>query len=61
MKLSDLPQFMREVKIETKKVTYPSRKDTIQATQVVLGVVFVIGLYLFFVDTVLSWIIGLVL
>jgi preprotein translocase subunit SecE len=54
-------QFFREVKIETRKVTYPSKADTAQATKVVLGVVVVISVYLAIADYLLSWLMGLII
>jgi len=47
-------QFLREVKTELKKVTWPSRKDTLAGTLVVLVAVFIIAIFLGIVDSVLS-------
>ncbi|MFH1136271.1 MAG: preprotein translocase subunit SecE [Pseudomonadota bacterium] len=47
-------QFFREVKVELKKVTWPSRKETIASTSVVLIVVFLISIFLGVVDIALS-------
>ncbi len=47
-------QFLREVKQELKKVTWPSRKDTLSATVIVLVTVFVIAVFLGIVDSGLS-------
>jgi len=47
-------QFLREVKTELKKVTWPSRKDTLSGTAVVLVAVFIIALFLGVVDSGLS-------
>jgi preprotein translocase subunit SecE len=47
-------QFLREVKTELKKVTWPSRKDTLSGTAVVLVAVFIIALFLGIVDSGLS-------
>ncbi len=47
-------QFLREVKTELKKVTWPSRKDTLTGTAVVLVAVFIIALFLGIVDSGLS-------
>ncbi|NWF91811.1 MAG: preprotein translocase subunit SecE [Syntrophaceae bacterium] len=47
-------QFLREVKTELKKVTWPSRKDTLSGTAVVLLAVFIIALFLGIVDSGLS-------
>jgi preprotein translocase subunit SecE len=54
-------QFLREVKVELKKVTWPSRKDTIYATIVVLISVFIFGFFLGIVDLGLSRLVRLVL
>ena len=47
-------QFLREVKTELKKVTWPSKKDTLSGTAVVLVAVFIIALFLGIVDSGLS-------
>jgi len=46
--------FLTEVKVELKKVSWPSRADTISSTGVVLVVVFIISFYLGFIDILLS-------
>jgi preprotein translocase subunit SecE len=47
-------QFLREVRTELKKVTWPSRKDTLSGTLVVLVAVFIIAIFLGIVDSALS-------
>ena len=54
-------QFLREVKVELKKVTWPSRKQTIGSTVVVLVLVLLISLFLGVVDMGLSQLIRVVL
>jgi preprotein translocase subunit SecE len=54
-------QFLREVKVELKKVTWPSRKQTIGSTAVVLVLVMLISLFLGVVDVGLSNLIRIVL
>jgi preprotein translocase subunit SecE len=54
-------QFLREVKIELKKVTWPSRKQTIGSTVVVIAVVILISIFLGSVDIGLSSLIRAVL
>lgn len=54
-------QFLREVKVELKKVTWPSRKQTIGSTAVVLVLVLLISLFLGVVDFGLSNLIRVVL
>jgi len=46
--------FLTDVRVELKKVTWPSRQDTISSTGVVLVVVFIISFYLGFIDILLS-------
>ncbi len=47
-------QFLREVKVELKKVTWPSRKQTMGSTLVVIILVIICALYLGLVDFGLS-------
>lgn len=54
-------QFLREVKVELKKVTWPSKKQTLGSTAVVLVIVAIISLFLGVVDAGLSGIIRAVL
>lgn len=54
-------QFLREVKVELKKVTWPSRKQTMGSTVVVLVIVVIISLFLGVVDAGLSGLIRAVL
>jgi preprotein translocase subunit SecE len=54
-------QFLREVRIELGKVTWPSRKQTIGSTVVVLVFVFVIALFLGVIDIGLSSLVRLIL
>ena len=53
-KFETAKQFLREVKTELKKVTWPSRKDTLSGTLVVLVAVFIIAIFLGIVDAGLS-------
>ncbi len=54
-------QFLREVKVELKKVTWPSRKQTMGSTVVVLVIVSIISIFLGVVDAGLSGLIRAVL
>jgi preprotein translocase subunit SecE len=47
-------QFFREVRVELKKVTWPSRKETIASTSVVLITVILVAIFLGIVDLGLS-------
>ncbi len=46
--------FLHEVKVETQKVTWPSKKDTLAGTAVVLVTVFIVAIFLGIVDYGLS-------
>jgi preprotein translocase subunit SecE len=50
--------FLQDVQAETKKVTWPSRKDVTGSTVVVIVAVFVIAGFLGIIDFVLSLLIG---
>lgn len=54
-------QFLREVKVELKKVTWPSRKQTLGSTVVVLILVSIIAFFLGAVDIGLSSLVKVVL
>jgi preprotein translocase subunit SecE len=54
-------QFLKEVRFELKRVTWPSRKETIAGTMVVLIIVLIVASYLGIVDFGLSELIKTVL
>ena len=47
-------EFLSEVKVEVKKVTWPSRKDAMGGPMVVVVVVVIVSIFLGIVDTLLS-------
>jgi preprotein translocase subunit SecE len=49
--------FLHDVKAEVKKVTWPTRREAMGGTFVVLIVVFLVALFLGIVDSILSKII----
>ena len=53
-------QFLSEVKSEVKRVTWPTKKEAMGGTAVVLVVVFIMALFLGLVDMFLSKIIGVI-
>jgi len=53
-RVADMRKFMNEVKVEAKKVAWPERKETTQATLMVFVMVIVIALFLWLVDSGLS-------
>lgn len=54
-------QFLREVRVELKKVTWPTRKQTLGSTAVVIILVMIISLFLGLVDLGLSNLIRVIL
>jgi preprotein translocase subunit SecE len=54
-------QFIQEVRAEAAKVTWPSRKETMVTTGMVLLMVFIASLFFVVVDQVLLFVINLVL
>lgn len=60
-KLKEFQSFFQQSKMEMKKVTYPSQKQTLTTCASVLVVVFVISLFLGVVDLALSKILEVVL
>ena len=48
-------QFMREVRQEVNKVTWPSRKETMVSTGMVFVMVFLAAIFFFVVDQVLAF------
>ena len=53
-----LTTFLQDVQAETKKVTWPSRRDVMGSTPVVIVAVFIIAGFLGIIDFVLSVLIG---
>jgi preprotein translocase subunit SecE len=53
-------QYLREVAYELKKVVWPSRKETLGTTSVVLVLVILCAVFLGFVDRLLSMLIEMV-
>ena len=47
-------KFLRDVRVEMKKVTWPTRRDLVQSTLVVLVAVTIVGFYIAFLDLVFS-------
>ncbi len=53
--------FLQQVRAETAKVTWPSRRETMISTVMVLFMVFFAALFFFAADQLIGWLIGLVL
>ena len=53
--------FLQQVRSDTSKVTWPSRRETMISTIMVLVMVFVAALFFFAADQLIGWVIGLIL
>jgi len=50
-------EFSKAARTEVRKVVWPTRRETIQSTGIVLLLVFIVGVYIFFVDKIMFWVI----
>ena len=53
-------QLLKEANIERRKVVWPTRQETTQTTMIVVAVVFVMALILWGLDTLLGWLVSLI-
>lgn len=53
-------QFFRQVKQEVKRVTWPTKKEVIQTSAMVLVLVAIAATFFFFVDQILGWSVKLI-
>lgn len=53
-------QFFRQVKQEVKKVTWPTKKEVIQTSFMVIVIVAIAATFFFFVDQILGWAVKLI-
>ncbi len=56
-RIADAQKFVREVQVEAKKVVWPEKKETVQATLMVFVMVIIISAFLYGVDSLLSWLV----
>ena len=54
-------QFLRQVKQEVKKVSWPTKKEVVQTSTMVLILVAIAATFFFFVDQILGWLVKLIL
>ena len=59
--LEKTKSFFREVSIELKKVSWPTRQQTISATLVVIVLTFIVAFFLGIVDVVLVRLVGTIM
>lgn len=58
---SNITEFLIEVRGELKKVSYPTRDETIGSTSVVVVFCLIMSLYLSFADSILVWLVSQIL
>ena len=51
--------YTQESIVEAKKVVWPSRKETVQSTGVVVAFVVIMAIFLWIVDAALAWVVDL--
>jgi preprotein translocase subunit SecE len=56
--LQKIQEFFREVSVELRKVSWPTRQQTVNATVVVIVVSFIVAFFLGIVDVVLARVVG---
>jgi len=53
-------QLLKEANVERRKVVWPTRQETTQTTMIVVVVVFVMALILWGMDSLLGWLVSLI-
>ncbi len=56
-----IAEFLFEVKGELKKVSYPTRDETIGSSSVVIVFCFIMSLFLSMADSILVWVVSQIL
>ena len=59
--MDSIREFFVDVRGELKKVSFPTRAETIGSTTVVIVFCIIMSLYLSFVDSILVWLVGKIL
>ena len=54
-------KFIREVRQEASRVVWPTRKETLVSTAMVLTLVVIASLFFLLVDSLISWLVRLIL
>jgi len=59
--IDSIREFFIDVRGELKKVSFPTRAETIGSTTVVIVFCIIMSFYLSFVDSILVWLVGKIL
>ena len=54
-------QYLREVRSEVAKVTWPSKKETMVSTIMVFIMVMIMAAFLYSADQIIAWLVSLIL
>lgn len=61
MAKTGIVNFLREVRTEMKKVTWPSRQETVVSTISVFVMVLIVAVFLYFSDQVIAYLVRMIL
>ncbi len=56
--LNKITTFLKEVKVELKKVNWPTKQETIKYTLIVIGVSLAVAIFLGGLDFIFTWLLG---
>lgn len=56
--LNRIKTFLKEAKVEMKKVNWPTKKETVKYTLIVIGVSLVVAIFLGGLDFLFTWLIS---
>ncbi len=59
--LSKIKSFFQEVSVELKKVSWPTRQQTVSATMVVIVITIIVSFLLGIVDVILARLVGTIM
>ena len=59
--IQKVTQFLKEAKVELKKVVWPTPKQTVASTAVVIIIVFIVSIYLGIIDFALAKLVKFIL
>ena len=56
--IENVKEFLSDVRNELKKVSFPTKAETVGSTTVVIVFCVLMSIYLSFIDSFLSWLVG---
>ncbi len=59
--MANIAEFFRETRREIAKVTWPTRKETVMTTVMIVGMALLAGVFFFVADSVLGYVITKIL